>query len=138
MTTMQAYAEDQLLRLLHRLAEEAAKTARKANPEAVHDLRVSCRRLTETIRTFLSLLDQEAARTIRKRIRAVLNLAGDVRNRDIVLELMRTAGVPARSAMRREQLLRRREALDALERALADWEQRDWPKHWRKRLGIAG
>jgi CHAD domain-containing protein len=136
MTTMQSYAEEQLARLLHKLAEESAKAAKKPNPEAVHDLRVACRRMTETIRTFLSLLDEEAARKTRKRIRGVLNLAGDVRNRDIALELMKAAGVPARSAMRREQLLRRRQALEALKVALEDWAERDWPNHWRKRLGI--
>lgn len=134
---MRPFATEQLKGLVERVAQEAGRTAKKPDADAVHDLRVACRRLTEALRALGSLFNEEDVRKLRKRIRRVLDLAGEVRNRDIVLELLKTAGVTG-GPLKRKQMARRREALRALQSALGEWREREWPERWGKRLGIEG
>lgn len=60
-----------------------------ANPseDAVHDLRVSIRRLLEALRAFKPQIDKHERRHLRKQLRRIMRAAGQARNLDIAVEL---------------------------------------------------
>jgi CHAD domain-containing protein len=72
---------------LERFAAECARCLNQPGPEEVHDLRVSIRRLGQRLRVFGAWVPRKAARKVRERIREVLGMAGEVRDRDIAAEL---------------------------------------------------
>jgi CHAD domain-containing protein len=60
-----------------------------ADPEGVHQARVSTRRLRSDLRTFRSLLDQEWTRSLRDELRWLGGVLGRTRDSDVMLERMR-------------------------------------------------
>ncbi len=122
--------------LLRRLAFQASQTARMADVDAVHDLRVSIRRLTQCLRLFSQFFPRERTKKIRQRLEAVMDLASEVRNRDIALQLL--AGAPPLPDSTLKQMLshERSEAESSLVAALERWHRRSFHKRWRSRLGL--
>jgi CHAD domain-containing protein len=59
------------------------------DPGAIHDLRVSIRRLTQCFRIF-----RAPAKKMRRRLHKIMQHCGDVRNCDIALELLGECGLP--------------------------------------------
>jgi len=59
------------------------------DPDAIHDLRVSIRRLTQCFRVF-----HAPAKKMRKRLHKIMQHCGAVRNCDIALELLAECGLP--------------------------------------------
>jgi CHAD domain-containing protein len=130
------YARGQASDLLRRVAFQANRTARVRDEEAVHDLRVSIRRLTQCLRVFKPFFPQAQAKSLRRKLGDVMDLASEVRNRDIALELLRAARVPAESEVARKLSQERKEAERTLVAALRRWSRRDSEKKWRARLGF--
>jgi CHAD domain-containing protein len=130
------YAAEHTSMLLRRLAFQANRTARMADVDAIHDLRVSIRRLAQCLRVFSQFFPRERAKKIRQRLEAVMDLASEVRNRDIALQLM--AGAPALpdSTLARVLSHERTEAEKSLVAALQRWNRRNLHKRWRSRLGL--
>ena len=66
------------------------------DPEAIHDLRVSIRRVVQAFKTFGELLDPDPVKKLRRRLHKVMDLCAAVRNCDVALTLLdqvgRTAG----------------------------------------------
>ena len=85
---MRPFALDQIANLLMRLAAEVehAKTAR--DEDAVHDLRVTIRRFGQSMRVFSQFVPDREVKRIKKQLRHIMKLAGEVRNRDITLEML--------------------------------------------------
>ncbi len=63
------------------------------DPEAIHDLRVSIRRLSQCFRTFRGLLEPAPVKKLRRRLRKVMDHCGAVRNCDVALDLLQQSGI---------------------------------------------
>lgn len=111
------FARRQTGALLERLSDYAAAVAESPDADAVHDLRVTIRRFKAALRVFRSEFDRRETKKVRRRLDAVLDAAGAVRDRDIALHLLEKAGIPADSALVRELERQREEAREILRRA---------------------
>lgn len=100
-SSIRAHAEEQAKSLLRRFREEAKRTARQPDADAVHDLRVSIRRLTQCLRTFSQFLPGRRTRKTRRGLKRLMGLAAEVRNRDITIEFLERAGSPPGPALTR-------------------------------------
>lgn len=78
-----------------RLAKEHP---REAAP--IHDLRVSIRRFSQSLRIFKDLWDHGHYRKMRHRLGKLMELCGAVRNCDIAAEVLEAAGAPAGRALK--------------------------------------
>jgi CHAD domain-containing protein len=95
------YAVNETKLRLKRFAKNLRFVAKHAeSPEAVHDLRVSIRRVTQAFRTFHDLLDPHAVKKLRRRLHALMDLCSVVRNIDVALGLLDQLGVTSASAAR--------------------------------------
>jgi CHAD domain-containing protein len=65
------------------------------DPEAIHDLRVSIRRIVQAFKTFRELLDPGAIKHLRKRLRKLMDLCAAVRNCDVAITLLEEVGLSA-------------------------------------------
>jgi CHAD domain-containing protein len=130
------YAYEQTSTLLRRLAFQASRTAKMADVDAVHDLRVPIRRLEQCLRVFSRFFARERTRKIQQKLETVLDLASKVRDRDIALELLASAPLLADSSLAQLLALERTEAEKSLVAALARWNRRGFHKKWRSRLGL--
>ena len=130
------YANEQTSTLLRRLAFQASRTAKLADVDAIHDLRVAIRRLAQCLRVFRQFFPRAKTRKIQQRLEMVMDLASQVRDRDIALELL--AGAPPLPDSTLAQVLsqERTEAERSLVTALQHWNRRSFHKRWRSRLGV--
>jgi CHAD domain-containing protein len=131
-----AYATEQAAALLGRFAFELRKTAKSTDPDAIHDLRVSIRRLTQCLKTFSQCFPAGGARKIRRRLRTLMDLSAEVRNRDIALVLVKQAGIPSESSLHRRLADERKQTEKELTVALNRWRKRELSRKWRLRLGL--
>ena len=63
------------------------------DPEAIHDLRVSIRRVVQALKTFSELLDPASVKKLRRRLHKIMDLCAAVRNCDVALTLLDQADV---------------------------------------------
>ncbi|HLK21484.1 MAG TPA: CHAD domain-containing protein [Bryobacteraceae bacterium] len=82
------FASQNATRLLGRLAFQMNSTRKSADADAVHDLRVSIRRFHQALTVFKSSFPGKDARKIRRRMKKLMTIAGEVRNLDIALKLL--------------------------------------------------
>ncbi len=120
------------MRLIGKLEEQMGTTlASQADEDSVHHLRTSIRRLSECLRAFEDVFPKGEAGRLRKKLRKLMDLAAEVRNRDISGELFVKAGVAAEDPMmarlNAEQRVRRQELLDKVNGLL----ERKRPERWR-------
>lgn len=118
--TLQEFASERLEQLRTRVEHEAGKTKDKPDEEAVHDLRVSIRRLMQAMRALQSMLPAKQRKRKRKRLRHWMDLAGEVRNRDIALGLVKEAGISAQTKLARQLAKERKHAAEQLSAALKE------------------
>jgi len=122
--------------LLRRFAFEVNRTAKPGDPEAIHDLRVSIRRLTHCLRLFERFFPRGEAKEIRRDLKALMTQAAQIRNRDVAIDLLHRAGIRTASAilasMEQEREHGRRQLVESLKR----WSHRGSFKKWRSRLDL--
>jgi CHAD domain-containing protein len=118
------------------MAFQAGRTSQLKEAGAVHDLRVSIRRLTECLRVFDPFFPHRKAKKVRQKLDALMDLASEVRNRDIAAELLRRAAVPAGSSLVRALSEERGAAEWTLMEALKRCSRRRSHRKWRSRLGL--
>ena len=128
--TLFEYAAKNIGELIGNVAEESSKAAQDASEDCIHDLRVSIRRLAETLRVFEDVLPDDAADAVRKDLREAMQLAGTIRNHDIALDLARKAKVEVGAAFDDE----RRTAASALHKVLSKWNSDAIFDDWRADL----
>jgi len=63
------------------------------DPEAIHDLRVSIRRVVQAFKTFREVLDPAPVKKLRRRLHKTMDLCAAVRNCDVALTLLDQVGV---------------------------------------------
>jgi CHAD domain-containing protein len=132
--SIRKHAAGQAGKLLRKFASQATRARRKPDPEAVHDLRVSIRRLSQCLRVFQQFFPAGERRRVRRRLKKLMRAAGEVRNRDIALDLLASFGVPADSEVLRRLAGGRARAVGDLAAALDRWRVRD--SDWRAQLEL--
>jgi CHAD domain-containing protein len=128
------FAIRQILQRLEKLVNETQRASAEAHDEeAIHDLRVSMRRFSQGLILFPEFLPESGVRKVRKKIKSMMNLTSEVRNRDIALEFLSDdADEVLKSRLRAE----REQWADEFRRAVALWTAEDLAGKWRKELKL--
>jgi CHAD domain-containing protein len=125
------YGRQQVSNALDALIFELHQTHRLQDAESVHRLRVSIMRFRQALRVFEQFFPNKKSRRLRRQLRSIRYLAGDVRSRDVAMELLAKAGAPL-DALQKE----RSEYKQSLIRELEEVCTLDLAKNWRTELGI--
>jgi CHAD domain-containing protein len=128
--TLFEYAARNIAALITKVSEESSKAAQDASEDCIHDLRVSIRRLAETLRVFEDVLPDDSAAAVRKDLRVAMRLAGAIRNHDIALDLARKAKVEVGASFHEE----RAAAVRGLCEVLSKWNGDGVFDVWRAEL----
>jgi len=115
---MEQYARTELAVRLDRVRKEWARAAAHPDDEAIHDLRVAIRRLSQAYRV-LGVQAGEDGGKARAKLREVRQLAGEVRDCDIALDLLQKAGLPPDNPALAKVRRKRHEASGRLARLLS-------------------
>jgi CHAD domain-containing protein len=134
---MRDYARLQTAILLRRLAYQLNRTARDGDPDSIHDLRVAIRRLSRCLRVFAPFFPSDSWKKVRRQLAALMEAAGRVRDRDIALQLLAEAGIPARAAVATRMAAERRKASHDLLLEIRRWKGRSFSRKWRSRLELS-
>jgi CHAD domain-containing protein len=120
-------------KLLDDLATEMRRTAKSADVDAVHDLRVSVRRASESLRIFDGQIPK--ARRLRKEIKAIRERAAAVRDRDVTRQLLRRYRLPASDPACIYLQGQRDLAAAQLQEFLQTQIRKSHPARWRRWIG---
>ena len=104
--------------------------------DAIHDLRVAIRRLSQGLRVFRKLLDKTHMRKMRRRLRKLMALSGAVRNCDIAPAVLEAAAAPAAHSWARRLAERRSRAGRELIDSMAGGKLLAKARRWREWLRI--
>jgi CHAD domain-containing protein len=121
---------------LDRVAFEVNRARRNADPETVHDLRVSIRRFVSCLKEFGRFFPGKDAKKVRKSLEAIMSLAGSIRDRDIAIKLGEAAELPPESPFLAALSQQRREQMDQLALALKPWAKQNRTVKWRQQLRL--
>src|ERR1700681_3137835 len=102
------------------------------DPEAIHDLRVSIRRLSQCFRIFRELLAPPPVKKLRRRLRKVMDHCGAVRNCDVALDLLQQSGIADGASVSKLKEAREDSAKE-LRRQLKEERRRNHPAPWSAR-----
>ena len=133
---MREYVRLQTGILLRRLAIQVTRTARTGDADAIHDLRVSIRRLKRCLRVFAQFYPPRSWKPVRRRLSELMDACGSVRDRDIAIGLLQQAGVPPASPLLRQLDVERRAAVQQLQLELRRWKERAFSRQWRTSLEL--
>ncbi|MEK7405076.1 MAG: CHAD domain-containing protein [Acidobacteriota bacterium] len=130
------HAREQASALLRRFAFQMNRTARQADADAIHDIRVAIRRFSQCLRVFRQFFPKGRAKKVRAEMKSVLDLAAEVRNRDIALELLKEAGIEDGSRLGRGFARERRQTEEALRAAIRRLARQNFSRKWRAQLQV--
>jgi CHAD domain-containing protein len=133
---MQSYATDQGTKLLRRLVFRLNRAATLHDPDSLHDLRVAIRRFQQFLRVFQQFLPPGKARKIRRELRQIMKLSGEVRNRDIASALIKQSGDGNHSRISSRLAIQRKEAHQELLKSLDRLNERGLARKWHSKLGL--
>jgi CHAD domain-containing protein len=130
---MRKLVRSQTARRLKKFEAELRGARKHTNAEAIHDLRVSIRRLSRALRVFREWFDAGEVKSIRRRLRKLMKRCAAVRNCDVAIEVLQAAGWPSPelAAGLEEERLR---TLQDLIHALDAWRRSDRVRQWRMLL----
>jgi CHAD domain-containing protein len=128
------FARASVAHLLQRFAAEVKRASAHLDVEAVHDLRVSIRRLNQGLRVFEESLPARPARRVRKQTTALRRLAGEVRDLDISIAeaARRRWNAPLRAGL----TAARAAAAVRLQSEVARIAKREPWNKWSSKLGL--
>ncbi len=121
---------------LDRVMYQISRNRKAKDADPVHDLRVSIRRFGACLTAFKQFFPRKASKRVRKRLREVMTLAGEVRNRDIAIDLARQAGLSPESKLVKALVQQRAGYSRELGRLLKRWSRSSVPDKWRTRLRL--
>ena len=130
------YAADRARELMRKLAKEVERSRKHGDADAIHDLRVSVRRLAQCLDVFGGLFPDESAKRLRKRIRKIRRLAGEVRDRDITIEKLSGLDIPAPDGFAERMRKERADAYDVLAAKLEGLSRKKRIAAWARDLGL--
>ncbi|MCX6593331.1 MAG: CHAD domain-containing protein [Acidobacteria bacterium] len=99
------FAQRQAADRLRRVIAEVEQTLRSPDEEAVHQLRVSSRRLRAALDIFRPYFAPPERAQVKQEIRALFAVAGEVRNRDIACGLLAQDAPQTTAYLQQERLL---------------------------------
>lgn len=105
--------------------------AQSPDPEAVHKMRVSIRRLQQAIRLFRQFLRKKGVKKVRADLKQIMTGAGNVRNYDIAIGLVKKAR-GATDQLQVERAATREQFAASLRTAVKPGLDREW----RSALGL--
>jgi CHAD domain-containing protein len=132
---MREYAVERIGGLLESFHKELNRAAKHRDEEGIHDLRVSIRRLRASLRTFHQFFPETKVKKVRRRLRRLMDFAGEVRDRDIALNLLAEAGLQ-QSDMATALQQERDEAEQDLHAEVRRWSRRKYTAKWPQRLHL--
>jgi CHAD domain-containing protein len=129
------YAKEQLNHLLTRLAFELHRAAKQPGPDEIHDLRVSIRRFSQGLVVFHDFFPAWEVRKVEKRLKRMMRLTSQIRDRDITLEFLSEAKHTTHlRRFKHERSTYQREFSEMVRR----WSARDFSAKWRNGLSLRG
>ena len=134
--TMWQFAAGQTSRLLTHLVFQVHQAAVRRDPDSIHDLRVSIRRFQQALRLFSCLLPDDEVRSIRAKLKRIMNMAAEARDRDIALSLLDEVGSGAESPLRAVLVAERNDAEQRLLTEIARLDRRGYSARWRAALNL--
>jgi CHAD domain-containing protein len=134
--TIEKHVRMQTGLLLRRLALQVNRAAKSCDADAVHDLRVSIRRLSRCLRVFSRFYPEGSWKKIRRSLKTLMEAAGAVRDMDIAMEFLAEMGMGKASPLVRRLAQSRRTARRELESEVRTWKERGFSKRWRTTLGL--
>lgn len=129
---MDTFVQEQTATLLRRLASNAQQAAVLGTPKAVHDLRAGIQRLNQCLRFFGGSFPAGEVKKIRRELKRVMDMAGEVHNLDIAIELLKKANAPADATLAHDRRRARKELAGGLE----SWSRHDFSRKSRERLNV--
>ncbi len=133
---MKKYAQGRIGALIAKLTAEAKRAAANPDADAVHDLRVSIRRLSRGLRVFAQFFPGKSSKRVRRELSELMDAAAEVRDRDIAADLLVKAGVAKHGRPVIALGKQRRGAAEALQAALQGWHGRNAPREWKAALEL--
>ena len=133
---MRLYARAQVFTLLRSLEVRMHEAAKLRDVDSIHDLRVAIRRFQQGLQIFRPFVSGGYRKKIRRRLRKIMQLSGEIRNRDIALDLLRQAGLPARSTVPAGLLRERKQFQNELLALFDRWGKRNLSRKWGSGLGL--
>jgi len=123
-----------LVSLVDDLITQMLRTEASASVEAVHDLRVSVRRVAEGLRIYRNQVPN--ARRFAKEIKSIRNAAAAVRDRDVTRQLLRRHRLPAADPGLCYLQGQRDLAATQLQESLRGHLLKERPQRWRRWLEV--
>ena len=130
------YATDQVATRLGKLVFEVRRASQAMDAETIHDLRVAVRRFQQSLTVFETLLPMQKAKKIRARLKRLMDLAGEVRDRDIACQLLEKTGVPANDPLWSRVADGRQQAERDLKERIKRWNRKNFSAKWRTWLQL--
>ena len=121
---------------LRSLNLQVARALKSSGIEAVHDLRVALRRFRQVLKMLKPWLPDQESRLLRRELKTLMGRAGDVRDLDIALHLLRAIQVPKNRRIIGELHETRETLARALHECLRDFQLRDTGAAWRRALKL--
>lgn len=134
---MRDYVRLQTAILLRRLAYEVNRAAKSGDAESIHDLRVAIRRFSRCLRVFSQFYPDSSWKKIRRRLSGLMVAAGGVRDLDIAMELLASAGAGRNRQLLSKLKQKRRQANRELFQEVHHWSRQGFSKKWRSTLGLS-
>jgi CHAD domain-containing protein len=125
------FALDQMNHLLMRLTFEIHRAAKTPGPGEIHDVRVNIRRFSQGLLLFNDLFPRWEVKKIKRRLKRMMRLTSEMRNRDITLEYLASVKV----TRHRPRLVKQRLALQKeFTQMVTRWNAREFSANWRTGL----
>ncbi len=128
---MREYAMAKTRAAVDAFLEALDSASRLPDAASVHLLRVSIRRLQQCLRVFAQYLPERGTRKLRKRLSTVKDSAGEMRNHDIAIALMKKLDGNS-NALRKQRVEARRD----LDKTLRQMARQDLALRCRKWLQL--
>jgi CHAD domain-containing protein len=122
-TETQQFAIEQARQSLRHLTSQIDRS-RSAGPEAVHQLRVAIRRFTQAAAASNPCFSGKEARKIRRRLKKLMEAAGEVRDYDVALKLVAKWRLPDQDQLQKQLRSHRKQCETVLLTQLEKWKQR--------------
>jgi CHAD domain-containing protein len=126
---------EQMNHLLTNLAFQVHRAGKLPGPHEIHDVRVSIRRFAQGLLLYAGFFPEWEVKKVRKRLRRMMRVTSEIRNRDIALEFLDDLQqVKHRKRLVRDRLTFQRQFVQMVAR----WIGRDFSAKWRNSLSLRG
>lgn len=129
-----SHASESVTKLLERLAFEVNHTLHAGDADAVHDLRVSIRRFSQSLVVFKDAFPSKDVKKIRRRLKELMELTNGPRDCDVAMKLLPKSELKSAAALEPAIRAHRKEQLRLLIPALRGFGARGTSAKWRASL----